>query len=412
MFYESELRFLEKMLEKCHVRYIRIDPNAPLDAIVADKKIFPFQVKELYKYTLYDFVTNINPATVYRLMDVFLCRYILFKLPFTEKDEVFVIGPYLSNSVTKQQVMEQAERMNYPANFKKDLEMFYGSIPVIREEHYLFAMVNTFAEYIWNGEDNYGSEDLYFNQSMLFLSNSSQGRFTVESTQDNVEIMEGRYQFENELIEAVSQGNTHKAELMMASISAMSFESRTSDQLRNLKNYSIVMNTLMRKAAEKGQVHPVHLDRVSSEFAHKIEALRSVSSSKEFMTELLRAYCRLVKNHSLKQYSPLVQKTMILIEEDLTEDLSLKSVAEKNNISPGYLSGMFKKETGKSFTTYVNSRRISLAKHLLKNTQLQIQTVAQHCGILDFHYFCRLFKKSTGKTPTEYRNDHLGDTFI
>lgn len=412
MFYESELRFLEKMLEKCHVRYIRIDPNAPLDAIVADKKIFPFQVKELYKYTLYDFVTNINPATVYRLMDVFLCRYILFKLPFTEKDEVFVIGPYLSNSVTKQQVMEQAERMNYPANFKKDLEMFYGSIPVIREEHYLFAMVNTFAEYIWNGEDNSGSEDLYFNQSMLFLSNSSQGRFTVESTQDNVEIMEGRYQFENELIEAVSQGNTHKAELMMASISAMSFESRTSDQLRNLKNYSIVMNTLMRKAAEKGQVHPVHLDRVSSEFAHKIEALRSVSSSKEFMTELLRAYCRLVKNHSLKQYSPLVQKTMILIEEDLTEDLSLKSVAEKNNISPGYLSGMFKKETGKSFTTYVNSRRISLAKHLLKNTQLQIQTVAQHCGILDFHYFCRLFKKSTGKTPTEYRNDHLGDTFI
>lgn len=412
MYYESELRFLEKMLEKCHINYMRVDPNAPLDSVPEYSRVFPFKSKELSEYTLYDVVSNINPATVYRLMDVFLCRYILFKLPFVENEEVFLIGPYLNEGITKQQIMEEAERMSCPANLKKDLELFYGSIPVMSEEYYLFAMVNTFAEYLWNGEENFESEDLYFNQTILFLSNQSQNRIAIEGRGDKVEIMEDRYRFENELIEAVSQGNTHKAELMIANISRISLESRTADPLRNLKNYCIIINTLMRKAAEKGQVHPVHLDRVSSEMAYKIEALRSVSFGKEFMIELLRTYCRLVRKHSLKQYSPLVQKTMILIEEDLTEDLTLQAVAERNNISPGYLSGLFKKETGKSFTTYVNSRRVSLAKHLLKNTHLQIQTVAQHCGILDFHYFCRLFKKATGKTPTEYRNDHLGDTFL
>ena len=75
------------------------------------------------------------------------------------------------------------------------------------------------------------------------------------------------------------------------------------------------------------------------------------------------------------------------------------------NVSPSYFSALFKKETGVTLTDFVNNRRIRLAKHLLKTTNLHIQTIAQHCGILDFHYFCRMFKKSVGQTPTQYRED-------
>ena len=51
---------------------------------------------------------------------------------------------------------------------------------------------------------------------------------------------------------------------------AMQLEMRGSSPLRSAKNYSIIMNTLLRKAAENGGVHPVYLDRVSSEFAIKM----------------------------------------------------------------------------------------------------------------------------------------------
>lgn len=405
MFYENELRFLQKMLNKCHLPNAIIDPEAPIERY-ADTVLQPFVQCRRFANTFYGIVPHIQPATIYRLLDVFLCRYIFMDLPYCNRPSVLLIGPFLTNSITQQQVLEQAERMNFPPGALRELELFYSSVPVVREEHHLFAMVNTFAEYVFSGEGNFDSMDLYFDHSGVSLPDFVYNK-TSESDSLDAEVMEHRYQFENQLIEAVAQGNSHKAEQMMAGFSNLTFESRTSDQLRNMKNYCIIMNTLMRKAAEKGRVHPIHLDRVSSDFARRIEALRSLNAVSDFMLEMMRAYCRLVKRHSMQNYSPLVQKAMIHIEGDLTGDLSLSTVAAKNNVSSGYLSGLFKKETGQTFTAYVNGRRIAMAKHLLKTTHLQVQTIAQHCGILDFHYFCRLFKNLTGATPTEYRSRHI-----
>jgi YesN/AraC family two-component response regulator len=164
------------------------------------------------------------------------------------------------------------------------------------------------------------------------------------------------------------------------------------------------MNTLFRKAAEKGGVHPIYLNTISSDFAKRIENINSLSVTQSFMLEIMRTYCQLVRRHSVKNLSPLIKKIIIKIESDLSENLSLKELAKENNVSANYLSGLFKKENGVTLTEYVNSKRIEHAKHLLKNTNLQIQTIAQHCGIFDLHYFCRIFKKMTGKTPSSYRS--------
>ena len=121
------------------------------------------------------------------------------------------------------------------------------------------------------------------------------------------------------------------------------------------------------------------------------------------MREMFRSYCRLVRKHSLKDYSLVVQKTILLIDSDLTADLSLRTLAESQGVSAGYLSTIFKKETGKTVSNYIRDKRIKHAAHLLATTKLQIQTVALHCGIIDVQYFSKIFKKLMGKTPKEYR---------
>ena len=68
-------------------------------------------------------------------------------------------------------------------------------------------------------------------------------------------------------------------------------------------------------------------------------------------------------------------------------------------------AGLISKETGVTLTEFVSKKRIDHAAFLLTSTNLQIQTIAQHCGIFDVNYFTKTFKKITGKTPKEYREE-------
>ena len=121
------------------------------------------------------------------------------------------------------------------------------------------------------------------------------------------------------------------------------------------------------------------------------------------MKEMVRKYTLLVKNHSLRGYSPVIRRVMINIDSDLAADLSLSRQARLLEVNPSYLSTLFKKETGLTLTEYVTRKRIDQAIFLLNSTNMQIQTVAAYCGIPDLCYFTKTFKKLVGMTPTEYR---------
>jgi YesN/AraC family two-component response regulator len=212
-----------------------------------------------------------------------------------------------------------------------------------------------------------------------------------------------RYAFENELIRAVSLGQQHKETLLVAKLNENMFERRVSDPLRNAKNYCIIMNTLLRKAAEDGGVHPIYIDSTSSKFAMRIELLPDTKACSYILREMFSTYCRLVYKHSMKRYSPIVQKTILIIDSDISAELSLNSLAKQQGISAGYLATIFKRDTGKTVSEYIKDKRIEHAMYLLSATHLQVQTVALHCGIMDVQYFSKIFKKKIGKNPKEYR---------
>lgn len=218
--------------------------------------------------------------------------------------------------------------------------------------------------------------------------------------------LELRYSFENDMIRAVSQGNYKKlSKLLTAQLFVSSVEERTSDALRNLKNYMIIFNTLMRKGAEVGNVHPFYIHGISSEFAKRIEQSKSTDEIMKLWDEMLYSYCKLVKSHTAKGYSPLVQNVIMQVDADLNADLTLKTMAEKFNVNASYLSSLFKKDTGMTLTEYVGKKRVERAKYYLETTSQQVQQISHDCGILDVNYFTKIFKKYTGLTPKQYREN-------
>ncbi len=403
MYYEKEFVFMKKILEKINIRLNVIN----FDTIIDDNYNIAFHgiVKLLNKQKRFcDYFPELKERTLYKVSDILGCHYIFIRTLIMDEDRIIIIGPFLLQEITHVKILEKAEQLNFNPQTLSQLEYYYSSVPVLRDEGQFFAIINTFSEHIWGGVDSYSVVDLDHDDASLLTFDKHEKNLRNENDVNwKIDLMEKRYEYEEQLLLAVSKGQIHKAEQMLSSFSTLAFENRISDDLRNFKNYSIIMNTLLRKAAQDGGVHPIHLDKISSDFAKRIEQMSSVNTVKQIMTQMLNDYCRLVRKHSIKQYSSLVQRAIIKIEGDLTADLSLKELAQLNNVSTSYFSALFKNETGQTLTDYVNNQRINYAKHLLKTTNLQIQTVAQLCGILDLHYFSKLFKKYVGKTPKEYR---------
>lgn len=407
MFYDSELHFLQSVLKKCRVQTQVINVNEHPESNLDLGLRTLLEIDEAFEKPLIDVLGQVLPNTIHLLMDGYMCKYIYLQLPGDISENVLVIGPYQVKSFNHEEVLELAEKNNVPPAKMRDFESFYNGLPVVGDEGQLISLVDTFGEFIWNGSSNYQFAEYELETSFENVTSIINKSLSEHDNLTwNSKLIEARYAYENEFLFAVTQGNYPKAKHLISQVNSIQFDQRNADPIRDMKNYCIIINTLFRKSVERGGVHPIHIDSVSSEFAKKIELRSTLEEIQKLIYEMVKVYCQLVNKYSVKDYSPTVQKVIVMIESNLASDLTLSELAATLNINASYLSTVFKKETGKTVTGYVNEKRIELAQELLKTTNLQIQTIAQYCGIVDVHYFTRLFKKLSGVSPKQYREDN------
>ena len=95
------------------------------------------------------------------------------------------------------------------------------------------------------------------------------------------------------------------------------------------------------------------------------------------------------------------------LQEHLAEEISLSLLAEEFHLSSQYISQLFKSEIGVGFLAYLTNIRMEQAKKLLLTTPLSIADVAERSGYGDYRVFTKVFRKSEGITPSQYRRDFL-----
>ena len=94
------------------------------------------------------------------------------------------------------------------------------------------------------------------------------------------------------------------------------------------------------------------------------------------------------------------------IDTHFREDVTRDFLAKMFYISPNYLSHLFQREGKIGLNEYLNQIRLEYAKSLLKNYDLNIKEIAHASGFKDSNYFCRIFRKKTERSPTEYRRQY------
>lgn len=109
-------------------------------------------------------------------------------------------------------------------------------------------------------------------------------------------------------------------------------------------------------------------------------------------------------NLEKKAKSKYVEQAIRFIRSNYREDINISTVAGSLEISEGYLSRVFKKETDYTFTNYLIYYRIQLAMNLLKDCRVKVYEVADRVGYSDTNYFSAQFKKIVGVSPSEYQD--------
>ncbi|HEY9061813.1 MAG TPA: response regulator transcription factor [Pseudobacteroides sp.] len=105
-----------------------------------------------------------------------------------------------------------------------------------------------------------------------------------------------------------------------------------------------------------------------------------------------------------KNLHPIIKRAMKHIKTNYSKDISLKCLAHDFNINANYLGRLFKEELGVYFTDYLNTIRVEKAKELLLSTNKSTREISIEIGYSDPNYFYSLFKKYTGISPSEFKN--------
>lgn len=159
----------------------------------------------------------------------------------------------------------------------------------------------------------------------------------------------------------------------------------------NQKNMiSDILNKLIELQNEKSQESVVFTKTLTS-------ALLYLLCQKE------HSNCQIKQMTESKQTPQLINKLTNYIEANLNKKISIKTICDEFFISYSYLCKLFRKNLFTSVNEFIETSRITKACDLLCRTKKNIEKISEECGFSSAKYFCMIFKKNIGLSPTNYR---------
>ena len=130
-----------------------------------------------------------------------------------------------------------------------------------------------------------------------------------------------------------------------------------------------------------------------------------------------------VTEDNIREYEKFLERSMSesrnevaamknYIYQHYGEDLNLEMLAEKVYLSSGYLSFIFKKETGMNLNRFIKVFRMEKAGEFLHDTNMKVAQISEKVGFANVSYFCRSFREYYGCSPESYRKGTGGDEEI
>lgn len=146
------------------------------------------------------------------------------------------------------------------------------------------------------------------------------------------------------------------------------------------------------------------LEREIIQVYTRFDSFRTYEQFVKWLTQLCASVCEKMDSSLQNYHNQIYTMALGYIRENFeTNTLCLNDIARHANISPAYLSSLFKKVSGQSISDTITALRIESACHYLESTSLSLKEISTKCGYTNQYYFSNSFKKKLGMSPSAYR---------
>ena len=178
------------------------------------------------------------------------------------------------------------------------------------------------------------------------------------------------------------------------------------DPLRQKKDEGIGLVTIFTRAAIQGGISFEKAYTCSDYYIQSIEAASNITEVIQLIETMYFDITNQVHEATLSAIkNPMIRECITYLDTHYREKINLEELANTLGYTKYYLSTCFKKETGVSISEYIMEKRIAYAKLMLKNPSIDMQEISDELCFANPSHFSAVFKKITGLTPTQYRNE-------
>lgn len=178
------------------------------------------------------------------------------------------------------------------------------------------------------------------------------------------------------------------------------------DRIRNLKYHIIVTIAMISRFCIEGGLDEDVSYGLSDIYIQRLDQINSEQKLREIHRELILDYARRMnKINSMKHYSIHCIKAIDYISNHLHEPITVQEVADNVGLDRTYFGKMFKQETMQTVAEYIRCKKVETAQNMLMYSEFSCAEISQYLGFASHSHFANVFRRYTGMTPSEYREN-------
>lgn len=296
---------------------------------------------------------------------------------------------------------------NLTSDFK---EMFKAveELPVVSGDmvqaasYLLYIVANYITRSSW--EQKLRQEKL-MKQELLLSEEQENRKRLEEQLEQREQISIYSMSKESDLMEMIHDGREEAALNLLQDITNdIILENEGSKDVIRTKAIELIV--LTSRIAVKHGISQDRVSKINTSYMRLLLMQDSVDDICFQLREAILLYQKEIRERKIKPEPESIRIMKQYMKENFHNNLTLDMIADAAFLSASYASRLFKKEQDVSIMEFLMQIRMTEARRLLKETDLSIEVISERTGYSDPGYFTKVFRKSEGKTPSQYRQTH------